>query len=549
LYKGGLDLKYGINESFTLDMMVIPDFGQIQSDDKKLNLTPFELYYSEKRQFFNEGTELFQRGNIFYSRRIGAYPKFSASNSLATNEVIDYNPSETQLINATKVSGRTTDGWGIGVLNAMSLQSNATLRDTLTGNKRNVIVQPFTNYNVLVVDKSLKNNSYISFINTNVAMFGNPFHANVTATEFQIRDKSKTYALKGKGAISVRGDSTSETGFYGYLRFEKNKGQFLWGAAETLYSDKYNPNDLGYLSYNNQSKTEAYLYYQVLNPFWIFRECNGDLWVNYLRTYNPNMLFDKEMGYDFYAQFKNNYLISSDAKITTDQYDYYEPRVTGRFYKRPSLLQFNFYVNTDNRKPLNFSFHYGHSTRPAINQYANSGDFQAALRIGQRFEISYLFSFINTINDEGYVDRNSTNDSIIFAKRNVYSLENILSGSYILSNRASITLRARHYWSGASNKSYYLLEQNGLLTDNPSYIQNRDQNYNAFTIDMDFTWNFAPGSELVCAWKSASVADQSVFNNNYLKNLNNSWLNQTSSISMKVLYYIDFNSFKKKKKN
>ena len=77
-YKGGMDLKYGISESFTLDMMLVPDFGQIQSDDNQLNLSPYELYYSERRQFFTEGTELFDRGGIFYSRRIGASPKFSS---------------------------------------------------------------------------------------------------------------------------------------------------------------------------------------------------------------------------------------------------------------------------------------------------------------------------------------------------------------------------------------------------------------------------------------------------------------------------------------
>jgi len=547
LYKGGLDLKYGINESFTLDMMLIPDFGQIQSDDKKLNLTPFELYYSEKRQFFNEGTELFQRGNIFYSRRIGSAPRFSAYNSLKSNEIIDYSPSETQLVNATKVSGRTTDGWGIGVLNAMSLQSNATLRDTISGRTRDVSVQPFTNYNVLVVDKSLKNNSYISLINTNVAMFGNPFHANVTATEFQFRDKSKTYALKGKAGLSVRGDSTSETGFYTSLRFEKNKGKFLWGAAQTIYSDKYNPNDLGYLPYNNQSKTEAWIYYQITEPFWIFREINGDLWANYTRTYKPNTIFDKETGFDFFSRFKNNYLFMGDAKVTSDQFDYYEPRVTGRFYKKPHLFQFNVYVQTDNRKPLNFFLHYGHLEQSSIRQYANFGDINTTLRVGQRLEFNYSFSFNNSINENGFVDVNLSNDSIVFAKRNVYSLENIFSTSYILSNKASVTLRARHYWSGAANKKFYLLEQNGSLIDNQSYQQNMDQNYNAFTIDMDFRWNFAPGSELVCAWKSASMANQNRFNDNYIKNLNNTWLGQTSSLSVKVLYYIDFNSFKKKK--
>ena len=227
LYKGGLDVKYGINDAFTLDIMLIPDFGQIQSDDKKLNLSPYELYYDEKRQFFTESTELFQRGSIFYSRRIGASPKFSAKNNLAMNEIIDYNPSETQLVNATKISGRTDKGWGLGALNAMSLPSNAIVKNTDTGISRNVLVQPFTNYNVIVIDKSLKNNSYISFINTNVSMYDNPFRANVTATEFQFRDKTKTYALKGKGAISTRGDTVSETGYYGMLKLEKNKGKLF----------------------------------------------------------------------------------------------------------------------------------------------------------------------------------------------------------------------------------------------------------------------------------------------------------------------------------
>ena len=85
-----MDLKYGINESFTLDMTLIPDFGQVSTDSEILNLTPFEIKYEEKRQFFNEGTELFNIGeNLFYSRRI-----------------------QDDLINATKISGRTKNGLG-----------------------------------------------------------------------------------------------------------------------------------------------------------------------------------------------------------------------------------------------------------------------------------------------------------------------------------------------------------------------------------------------------------------------------------------------------
>ncbi len=54
-YRGGMDLQYGINESFTLDMTLIPDFGQVQSDNIELNLSPFEIQYNEHRPFFTEG--------------------------------------------------------------------------------------------------------------------------------------------------------------------------------------------------------------------------------------------------------------------------------------------------------------------------------------------------------------------------------------------------------------------------------------------------------------------------------------------------------------
>jgi len=549
LYKGGMDLKYGINDAFTLDMMLVPDFGQIQSDDKKLNLSPFELYYSEKRQFFNEGTELFQRANIFYSRRIGASPKFSADNALMENEIIDFNPAETQLVNATKISGHTNKGWGIGVLNAISLPSNATLKDTLSGSTRNVMVQPLTNYNVLAVDKSLKNNSYISLINTNVYMFGNPFRANVTATDFQIRDNTKTFALKGKGAISMRGDTTLETGYYGFLQLLKNKGKLQYGISQNLYSDKYNPNDLGYLQRNNQLLTESYVYYQKIEPFWIIREYNGNIWWDYIRMYNPNTLYGNQMGYNGNVTFKNNYSINFNGVYSTDIHDYYEPRVTGRYFINPGYYVNNININTDNRKPLNFYVHYGHTQMTSSDQYGDFGDFQTTLRIGQRFELNYSFSFNNTTNGVGFVDKTNSNDSIIFAKRNVHSLENIFSTSYILSNKASLNLRVRHYWSGALNKNYYLLDHNGSLINYPSYSQNKDQNYNAFTVDMILIWNFAPGSELDCAWKNAAFTNQSNYESNYFTNLHNSWLNQLNSLSVKVLYYIDYNKLKKKKLN
>jgi hypothetical protein len=550
VYKGGMDLKYGLSESFTMDMMLIPDFGQIQSDDKQLNLTPYELYYNEKRQFFNEGTELFQRGSIFYSRRIGASPKFEdrADNALHENEVVDYGPSETQLANATKVSGRTTDGWGLGFLNAMSLPSYAKLKDTITGTTRNILVQPFTNYNVCVIDKSLKNNSYISLINSNMWVYDDPFRANVTATEFQIRDKSKIYAITGKAGVSIRGDTTKETGYYTRLAFDKNGGNLHLGILQDIYSDKYNPNDLGYLYRNNELMTESYIYYQVIEPFWIIREWNGNIWCDYYRIYNPNTNFNTEIGLNTYALFKNNYWMSLNGGIGTDKHDYYETRVKDRYFAEPHYNFYNINLNTDQRKSVSLYLHYGGAGHPTTDQIQNWGDASLNARIGHRLQLNYSLSFNNNINNRGFVDKTDNEDTIYFAKRNINTISNVVDASYALTNRASFRLRIRHYWSGAKNKIYYQLQHDGSLTEDPAYRDNHDENYNAFTIDMIFRWIFAPGSEMSLGWKNSINTDQDIVNTDYWRNLDNTWNgDQANSLSFRILYYIDYNSLTKKK--
>src|SRR5205085_2680689 len=107
LRNGGMDVKYGVSESFTLDMTLIPDFGQVVSDNVVLNLSPFEQQFAENRPFFTEGFELFSKAGLFYSRRIGATPSgYYAARQLAADsgyEIIK-NPSVTQLYNGTKLS-------------------------------------------------------------------------------------------------------------------------------------------------------------------------------------------------------------------------------------------------------------------------------------------------------------------------------------------------------------------------------------------------------------------------------------------------------------
>lgn len=68
LKSGGLDLKYGLSESFTLDLTLVPDFSQVISDNLVRNLSPFEQQLSENRPFFTEGVDSFAKADLFYSR-------------------------------------------------------------------------------------------------------------------------------------------------------------------------------------------------------------------------------------------------------------------------------------------------------------------------------------------------------------------------------------------------------------------------------------------------------------------------------------------------
>lgn len=102
-------------------MTLIPYFGQVQSDPQVLNLSPFEVQFSENRLFFTEGTEKFSKGDLFYSRRVGGTPigYYNVYSDMNNNEQINENPQETQLYNATKLSDPTANGLGIGLFNAV----------------------------------------------------------------------------------------------------------------------------------------------------------------------------------------------------------------------------------------------------------------------------------------------------------------------------------------------------------------------------------------------------------------------------------------------
>lgn len=546
-FNGGMDVKYGISESFTLDMTLVPDFGQVHSDARVLNLTPYEVKYDENRQFFTEGTELFSKADLFYTRRIGTEPKGyrSVRNELQENEVIEENPVETRLINATKFSGRTSRGLGIGIFNGMTAASHALLLDTLANETREITTQPFTNYNLVVLDQSLPNNSFVSLINTNVSGSSEGYTANVTGTEFRLLDRTNMFRTSGKAALSQQYFSQADNNFgYKYdLNLGKYGGTWQYSYSRSVISDTYEQNDMGFLRRNNEVNDEIALSYNIFDPFWRILNYFTGLSFEYSRLFNPRNFTGMELEYNLRILFDTRFFIIFRANYKPKgERDYFEPRAPGRFYETDDAFDLYLMYSTDYRKRvyLDGSFSY-EKINSIYNQDGFNFDFRPTFRASDRLNIGYGLNYTDKRNDIGYVRQNNP-DEVYFGKRNSPTTINTLRATYIFTPTIALNFDLRHYWSRVFyDGDYFFLSNNGRLDAIGEDLQIPDINYNAFTIDMKLTWNLAPGSQLSLVWKNIIDSHRSDASPTFLENLEQT-LNepQVNSFSLKLLYYIDY---------
>lgn len=550
-FNAGMDLKWGINQSFTLDMILIPDFGQVQSDDEVLNLSPFEVRYDEQRQYFTEGTELFNKGNIFYSRRIGGSPKGSDEvyDNLGADEEVTRNPAETKLINATKISGRTSSGLGVGFINAMTSAVDAEIEDTITKQIRTYQTQGFTNYNMLVLDQTLKNNSYISFVNTNVLHAEENYTANVSGGELRLMNKENSYQIFGRGAVSQIYSDSTDIGHSYFIQLAKTKGNFLCELTHSIESDTYDPNDMGYIRQNNESTWDLEIGYNKNQPFWKVLNWHNEISFRQTNLYNPRKYSDFEVNFRSNTTFAKNYLhlgFFTEAKPFM-RYDYYESRVDGWRYNRHKIMYSTIWLSTDYRKKVAINLRVGSWIAFGYDQYGYNYSLEPRIRFNDKWLLIYDLNVRSAFNTYGYIEDYTDaagNTVINFGERDQQTMINTINTNYIFNNKSSLSLRIRHYWSRVEYTDFHRLQEDGELSNSigyDTYGNDQNYNYNAFTIDMKYLWRFAPGSEMAIVWKNAIYTSETDILNNFMDNITNTFeSSQINSISLKVLYYLDY---------
>ncbi len=562
-FNGGADLKYGINDAFTVDMTLIPDFGQVQFDNQVLNLSPFEVRFNEYRQFFTEGVQLFNKADIFYTRRIGGdvFDYYKAERELQEGEIVTQNDPNSKLLNATKLSGRTQKGTGIGILNGIVGQSLATITDTLTGNTREVETNPITNYNVFVLDQNLKHNSNIGIINTNVMRSGGAYEANVTAIDYNGFNKKQNYNFYGNATLSqIMEGSNNQLGHSLFAGVTNVAGNLRWDMDYEEISDTYDHNDLGYLYNNNFREITSAVYYNIYEPFWRLNSMWSSVNLSYTRLYNPDVFTDFRIDWNVGGTFKNFLSTGIWGNFRpTNTYDYFEPRVWGRYYEDSRGYTVGGWISSDYSKKFALDMRGFFLNKEEDGRYTYELVVEPRFVINDKFNMNYSIGQHQMYNAEkAALDLNwnvaMDGDDPVFCTRDQLTITNSINANYIFNNRMGVSFRLRHYWAKVKYNEFFRLnldgtygdtEYNGLDADGNSLHNN---SYNAFTIDMAYQWVFAPGSQVSIVWKNSLFDFSQNVDLTYFDNVDNlTNLPATNSLSIKVLYYLDYWMLKKKK--
>lgn len=395
-FNAGVDGKIAISNDFTLNFTVNPDFGQVEADPSEVNLSAFETFFPEKRPFFIEGNNIFDysltdgdgplsQDNLFYSRRIGRRPHHEPD---LPDDQYSKQPDNTSILGAFKLSGKTRNGWSVGIMESLTQKEIAEIDNEDQRSKE--AVEPLTNYFNTRVQKDLRKGNTIiggmvtatnrdvqdeslDFLHHSAYTGGLDFtnfwkdksyYLNVstvfsqmqgnTKSITELQESSRRYFQRPDAShLSVDTNRTSLTGNGGTIAGGKiGGGHWNYGGWVTWRSPGLELNDMGYMRQADMVQQVAWAGYRIWEPFGIFRSFNLNLnqWSGWDYT-ATNLYLGGNVNVNM--QFKNYWSfgtgINRDANNLGRSVLWGGPAV-----KLPGSWNNWFFIESDNRKKLVF---------------------------------------------------------------------------------------------------------------------------------------------------------------------------------------------------
>jgi hypothetical protein len=561
-YSAGMDLKYGINNSFTLDATLIPDFGQVAFDEKELNLSPFEQKFDENRAFFTEGSQLFKKadtggfrgGNFFYSRRIGDDISLNLEEVIDDNEEIINYDTKAKLINSIKLTGTTDSGLSIGIINSITDKAYANIRNINSKEIIKKLIAPLTNYNVLSLSQTALNEySTFSFLNTNVNRGSDFNNSNNSALVIDLFDNKRKFNFNASVFQSNSKSFSEIKGFRGGISLSELTGSLRFDIGWNGVDSNYYQNDLGYYNLRNDQRLWTRIKFMTFESSKLFEKIEAYLWMSERSRFFPKILKSRGARLGIEAISLNLEQIKASFDYTSKYKDFEETRKEDFFIYQPAEYELEFSYRSDTRKKLVYGSGIEHSY--GVNEQFNEDsseteiEFYSGYRLSNQFKVELGISNGISKNEIGYVF--DENDDIYFGNRKVKFTENNISLNYNFDSYKSLSLKLRQFWSSALYKDdFFKLKSDGnrSVSDKNTSDYDPNTNFNLWNLDLSYDWEFAPGSKITFLYRNNIFNEDNLSGISYYKSTKELFEKPINhQLSLRINYFIDFNLLKKKK--
>ncbi len=544
---GGVDLLYRVSSDFALNATLNPDFGQVEVDPAVINLSVYETFFQEKRPFFIEGGEIFDfgrntsGGRLFYSRRIGRAPQVRPPSSAADM------PDVTTILGAGKLTGKTSNGWSVGVMEAVTQEESARYMDS-QGTPTSWVAEPLTNYFVGRVrrDGRAGQSSMGAMVTATHRSLGTDYlkatlreSGYAGGIDFRHQWGDRTWALSGSLVGSrVAGDplsivavqrygnhffqrpdadhlevdstATSMNGYSVGVSLAKQAGEHWRGdLSVAATSPTFEVNDLGFQTRTDRKDVATNVTYLENQPGSFFRNYSATGIARFEHNYSNQRilgilgLFTRFVHLNWWSGTVNfqYHPTANDDRATRG----------GPLMERPAIWILGGEFNSDPRKPITFGLGGGGGGDAYGGWNFNAGG-SVGIKTSPRWNLtlspgvenSYAVAqYVGTVADAAATHTYGAHYLFAPLRQTTVALETRLD--FTFNPHLSLQLFAQPFISSGDYREVGELAAPGSYEFDTyeGQVPDRDFNYRSLRGTAVLRWEWRPGSTLYLAWQQA----------------------------------------------